>query len=152
MALKIAPTQTIRSNAVEKAIGERLPFLASGNLVACSIVLIPSPRYSLPPLEVFRKSRARFSRYQFAKERSGVGFHSPASFCASAIWSGVICDSSLARAPVAKVASARLSFSSIVLRDPNGGLKRDAAARLSHMCAKTRFFDTPCPLAKKKPR
>src|SRR6516165_1735058 len=70
MALKIAPTQTIRRNAVEKAIRERLPFLASGNLVACSIVLIPSPRYSLPPLEVFRKSRARFFFSISVRERA----------------------------------------------------------------------------------
>ena len=49
MALKIAPTQTIRRNAVEKAIRERLPFLASGNLVACSIVLITLTKVQLTP-------------------------------------------------------------------------------------------------------
>src|SRR6516165_11980446 len=60
MALKIAPTQTIRSNAVEKAIRERLPFLASGNLVACSIGLIPHQGIAYPPLKCFAKAGQGF--------------------------------------------------------------------------------------------
>ena len=61
MALKIAPTQTIRRNAVEKAIRERLPFLASGNLVACSIVLITLTKVlAYPPLKCFAKAGQGF--------------------------------------------------------------------------------------------
>src|SRR6516165_3965707 len=80
MALKIAPTQTIRRNAVEKAIRERLPFLASGNLVACSIVLVPSPRYSLPPLKCFAKAGQGFLDISSRKSaRASVSTRLPAS-------------------------------------------------------------------------
>ena len=82
----------------------------------------PSSSGSLAMLAAMRRASSRVSN---ANYHSGFGFHSRASFCASAICAGVILEATLPRAAAA-----------LFERSPPP-LSACAAAKLYHMCATT---------------